>query len=162
MMKMGSKGFTLLELVIVLIIISLLAMLVTPNLTRTMGHMEAKGAAKRIAAILRYCRSDAINKSRINLVNFDTASNLVSVYSVDEEDAEPKAQRFYPLPGGVKMEKIEVGKTLFESSVPTIEFYRNGGSNGGTALIQGERGREYSIRVEMLTGGVKVGETEER
>ena len=162
MMRTGSKGFTLLELVIVLIIISLLALLITPNLTKTLSHMEAKGAAKRIAAILRYCRSDAINKRRVNLVSFDTASNLVSVYSIDEDEAEPKAQRFYPLPGGVKMEKIEVGKTLFDSSVPTFEFYRNGGSNGGTVSIQGERGQAYSVRVEMLTGGVKVGESEEK
>jgi len=162
MMRTGSKGFTLLELVIVLIIISLLVLLITPNLTRTLSHMEARGAAKRIAAILRYCRSDAVNKGRINLVSLDTASNLVSVYSVDEEEAEPKAQKFYPLPGGVKMEKIEVGKTLFDSSVPTIEFYRNGGSNGGTASIQGEKGPAYSLRVEMLTGGVKIEVSEEK
>lgn len=161
-MRTGSKGFTLLELVIVLIIISLLVLLITPNLTRTLSHMEARGAAKRIAAILRYCRSDAVNKGRINLVSLDTASNLVSVYSVDEEEAEPKAQKFYPLPGGVKMEKIEVGKTLFDSSVPTIEFYRNGGSNGGTASIQGEKGPAYSLRVEMLTGGVKIEVSEEK
>jgi len=162
MMRTGSKGFTLLELIIVLILVSLLAFLITPSLTRTLSHMEAKGSAKRIAAILRYCRSDAINKRRVNLVNFDTASNLVSVYSINEEEAEPRAERFYPLPGGVKMEKIEVGKALFDSSVPTFEFYPNGGSNGGTALIQGEKGRAYSIRVEILTGGVKVGESEEK
>jgi general secretion pathway protein H len=162
MMRTGSKGFTLLELVIVLIIISLLVLLITPNLTRTLSHMEAKGAAKRIAAILRYSRSDAINKGRVNLVSFDTSSNVVSVSSVDEEEGEPKAQRFYPLPEGVKMEKIDVGKTLFDSSVPTIEFYRNGGSNGGTASIQGEKGQPYSVRVEMLTGGVKVETPEEK
>ncbi len=162
MTRTRSRGFSLLELTIVLIIMSLLAVLITPNLTRTLSHMEAKGSAKRIAAILRYSRSDAINKRRVNLVNFDTASNLVSVYSVASEEEEPKAQRFYPLPDGVKMEKIDVGKTLFDSSVPTFEFYASGGSNGGTALIQGEKGRPYLIRVEILTGGVRVEEGEEK
>jgi general secretion pathway protein H len=158
----GSKGFTLLELVIVLVIISLLTAILTPNLTRTLSHMEAKGAAKRVAAILRYCRSDAVNKGRVNLVSFDTASNLVAVYSIEGEEAEPTAQKFYPLPGSVKMEKIEVGKTLYDSSFPTIEFYRNGGSNGGTASIQGEKSEAYLIRVEMLTGGVKIETPEEK
>lgn len=161
MMGKGRKGFTLIELVIVLIIISLLAVLLTPNLTRTLSHMEAKGTAKRISAILRYCRSDAVNKRRVNLVALDTASNVVSVYSVDEEEGEPKAERFYPLPTGVKLDKIEVGKTLFDSSVPTFEFYPNGGSNGGEAVIQGEKGRAYTIRVDILTGGAKVLESEE-
>jgi general secretion pathway protein H len=162
MMRAGSKGFTLLELVIVLVIISVVTLILTPNLTRTLSHMEAKGAAKRIAAILRYCRSDAINKGKVNLVSFDTASNLVSIYSLEDEETEPKAQKFYPLPGGVKMDKIEVGKTLYDSSLPTIEFYRNGGSNGGTASIQGERGQAYAVHVEMLTGGVKVETPDER
>ncbi len=156
----GRSGFTLIELIVVLVIVGLLVVLLTPNLTRTLSHMEAKGAAKRISAILRYCRSDAVNKRRVNLVALDTASNVVSVYSVNEEESEPKAERFYPLPTGVKLEKIEVGKTLFDSSHPTFEFYPNGASNGGTAVIQSERGRAYTIRVDILTGGVRVVETE--
>jgi len=160
MRRRGRQGFTLLELIIVLIIVSLLALILTPTLTRTLSHMEAKGSAKRIAAILRYCRSDAVNKRRTNLVGLDTASNLVSVYAIIEEETEPKAQKFYPLPQGVKLDKIEVGKTLFDSSVPTFEFYPNGGSNGGKAVIQGERGMAYSVRVDILTGGVKVMEEE--
>lgn len=160
MMGKGPRGFTLIELVIVLIIISLLAVLLTPNLTRTLSHMEAKGAAKRLSAILRYCRSDAVNKRRVNLVVLDTASNVVSIYSLHEEEPEPKAERFYPLPAGVKLEKIDVGKNLYDSSQPAFEFYPNGGSNGGTAVIRSERGRTYTIRVDLLTGGVKVLESE--
>lgn len=160
-MEKGPRGFTLIELVIVLLIISLLAVLLTPNLTRTLSHMEAKGAAKRISAILRYCRSDAVNKRKVNLVALDTASQVVSVYSVDEEENEPKAERFYPIPRGIKLEKIEVGKNLYDLSQPAFEFYPNGGSNGGRATIQSERGRAYTIRVDLLTGGVKVLESEE-
>lgn len=156
----GRNGFTLIELVIVLIIVSLLAVLLTPNLTRTLSHLEAKGAAKRISAILRYCRSDAVNKRKVNLVALDAASHVVSVYSVNEEETEPKAERLYPLPPGVKLEKIEVGKNLFDASQPTFEFYPNGASNGGRAVVQSERGRAYTIRVDILTGGVKVLEEE--
>jgi len=152
----GSRGFSLLELVIVLIIISLLSLLVTPKLTKTISHMEVKSVAKKISAILRYCRNDAVNKNRIYQVNFDSESNLVSVQSAAEGEEKLSPQNSYPLPKDVRVEKIEARKTFFENSLPSFEFYPNGGANGGTAVIRGGEGRGYSIQVDFLTGTVKV------
>ena len=151
-----SRGFSLLELIIVLIIISLLALLVTPTLTKTISHMEVKSVAKKISAILRYCRNDAINKNRIYQVNFDTESNRVSVLSAEEGEDKLSMRNSYPLPRDVRMEKIEAGKTFFENTLPSFEFYPNGGANGGTAVVRGGEGRGYLIRVDFLTGTVKV------
>jgi general secretion pathway protein H len=146
----GSRGFSLLELVIVLIIISLLALLVTPRLTKTISHMEVKSAAKKISAILRYCRSDAINK------------NLISVMSADEGEENPIMRNSYLLPKVIRMEKIEAGKTILENALPSFEFYPNGGANGGTAVVRGGEGRAYTLQVDFLTGGVKVESAKER
>jgi len=157
-----SRGFSLLELVIVLIIISLLAILVTPTLTKTISHMEVKSAAKKVSAILRYCRNDAINKNRIYQVNFDSESNLISVMSADEGEEKLSVRNSYPLPRDVRMEKVEAGKTFFESTLPSFEFYPNGGANGGTAVIRGGEGRGYAIQVDFLTGTVKVESAKER
>jgi general secretion pathway protein H len=157
-----SRGFSLLELVIVLIIISLLAILVTPTLTKTISHMEVKSVAKKISAILRYCRSDAINKNRIVQVNFDSESSLISVMSADENEEKLSQRNSYPLPKAVRVEKVEAGKTFFESALPSFEFYPNGGTNGGTAVIRGGEGRGYAIQVDFLTGTVKVESAKER
>jgi len=158
----GSRGFSLLELVIVLLIISLLALLVTPRLTKTVSHMEVKSAAKKISAILRYCRSEAVNKNRIVQVNFDTESNLISVMSAEEGEEKPIMRNSYLLPRAIRMEKIEAGKTILENALPSFEFYPNGGANGGTAVIRGGEGRAYTLQVDFLTGGVKVELTKER
>jgi general secretion pathway protein H len=157
-----SRGFSLLELVIVLLIISLLALLVTPRLTKTIGHMEVKSAAKKISAILRYCRSDAVNKNRIVQVSFDTESHLISVMSAEEGEEKPVQRNSYLLPREIRMEKIETGKTLLENTLPSFEFYPNGGANGGTAVVRGGEGRAYTLQVDFLTGGVKVETTKER
>ena len=158
----GSRGFSLLELVIVLLIISLLALLVTPRLTKTIGHMEVKSAAKKISAILRYCRSDAVNKNRIVQVNFDAESHLISVMSAEEGEEKPIQRNSYLLPREIRMEKIETGKTLLENTLPSFEFYPNGGANGGTAVVRGGEGRAYTLQVDFLTGGVKIETTKER
>ncbi len=154
-----SRGFSLIELVVVLVIISLLTALATPTLTRTIRRQEIRGVSKRISAILRYCRSESVNKSRIYLASIDPSANTLTVQSAEEGEEKLTLQKAYSLPEEVKFGKIEVGKTLFDMPQPTFEFYPNGGSNGGTALIRrGETGG-YSIEVDFLTGAVKLEET---
>jgi prepilin-type N-terminal cleavage/methylation domain-containing protein len=161
-MTVRSRGFTLIEMVIVMIILSLLAVLVTPRLAKTLQHMEVRGAAKKISAILRNCRSESVNKNRIYSASFDAASRLLSVQSTEEGDEKSKVEHSYALPEEIEVEKIEPGKTLFESSLPTFEFYPTGGSNGGTALIRRVESRAYLILVDSLTGTVKVEEAKQQ
>jgi len=152
------KGFSLIELIIVLIIISLLVLLVTPTLTKTINHIETKRTAKRISSILRYCRSDAVNKKKVYQISFDTASGLVSILSGEEGEDQLTTQWSYSLSKDIRVEKIDVGETLFENSHPSFEFYPNGGSNGGRTVIRSGESKGYSIRVDFLTGSVKVEE----
>ena len=85
MIGIRSKGFTLIELVIVLVIIGLGSLLVTPSLTKTLRALELKTTSKRISAILRFCRSESVFKNKIYLVSFDTVSNLVFIQSSGQE-----------------------------------------------------------------------------
>ncbi len=153
-----SRGFTLIELVIVIVIISLMAMLVAPRVTKSLQHLEVRSAAKKVSGILRTCRSESVNRSRIYSLSFDTDSRLLSVQSMEEGEEKPALERSFPFPEDVQIEKIDVGKTLLESSVPAFEFYPNGGSNGGSALVRRVESRAYTILVDSLTGTVKVEE----
>lgn len=156
MIPRRSSGFSLLELIIVLFIGSLLVLLAAPTLTKSLHHMEFKSAVKRTSAILRMCRSDAVNKRKVYLVDFDTESNLVGVLSAEKGEDKPKAQKSYPLPREIRMEKIDVGKTLFDVSLPAFEFYPNGGSNGGSILLDSQDRKGYRINVNFLTGVVEI------
>jgi general secretion pathway protein H len=162
MKRDGARGFSLLELVIVLVILSLATLLMAPKLSRTMSHMEVKGAARRVSALLRHCRSDAINQKKTFLISFDADANAVSISILTEGEDAPKADRSYVLSKEVHMEKVEAGKNAVESELPTLEFYPNGGSNGGRVALKSTEGRSYAIGVDSLTGMVKVEQGEER
>ena len=151
-----SHGFSLIELIVVLVIVSLLTALATPSLTKTLQRMELKTAAKKISAILRYCRSESVNKNQITLASFDTEAHLLSILSAELGEEKSTLERSYPIPQEVEVGKIEVGKTLIETSHPSFEFYPNGGSNGGSAVIRREQGGAFFIQVDFLTGSVKV------
>ena len=97
--KMRCKGFTLIEVIVVLLIISLSIALVTPSLSRFSSTVELKGAAKKVSAILRYYRSEAINRGKVYHILFDSDLNEVRIQPVvlEEEQGEgEKKKRIFP------------------------------------------------------------------
>ena len=75
------------------------------------------------------------------------------------EDADKDAKsspKIYLLPSGINMKEVKTESPQYPSDFPTIEFYPNGGSNGGTILLDAEDRSGYRIRVNFLTGVVAV------
>lgn len=95
---MRKNGYSLLELIIVLILISLSAALVTPSLSRFSKTIELKAAAKKVSGILRYCRSEAVNKGLIYQVIFNPELREVKVQSIElnEEKKEGDKKKKFP------------------------------------------------------------------
>jgi type II secretion system protein H len=157
-----KKGFSLLELMVVLILISLSVALVTPSLSRFLRTVELKGAAKKVSAILRFCRSEAVNKGQVYQVLFDSNSREVKVQTMEsteekEENEEEKlSPKIYILPEGVQIKGEPMTPSPYASDLPMIEFYPNGGSNGGAILLDSQDRMGYKIKVHLLTGMVEV------
>jgi general secretion pathway protein H len=161
---MKNKGFSLIELMVVLVLIGLSVSLVTPSLFRFSRTVELKGSAKKVSAILRYCRSEAINQGKVYRVFFDSNLHEVKVQSMaskegkdeGEKKEETVFQKIYSLPKGVQIKEVKADSPQYPSDLPTIEFYPNGGSNGGTILLDSEEMKGYKIKVHFLTGIVGI------
>jgi len=158
---MKSKGFSLMELIIVMIFISFSMALVTPSLSRIAKTIELKATAKRVSGILRYYRSEAVNKRRVYQILFDSDLRRVQVRSVGE-DGEGKERdgrdpkKTYSLPDGIQIGEMDIPSPQYFSDLPAIEFYPNGGSNGGALLLKSPDDKGFKISVHFLTGRVKV------
>lgn len=160
---MRKNGYSLLELIIVLILISLSAALVTPSLSRFSKTIELKAAAKKVSGILRYCRSEAVNKGLIYQVIFNPELREVKVQSIELNEEkkegdkkEEVSKKTYSLPYGIEMKEVNLTSPQYPSDLPTVEFYPNGGSNGGSFLLNSREQKGYKIKVDFLTGVVKV------
>ncbi len=164
---MRDKGFSLMEVVIVLTILVLSISLVTSSLSNLSRTIELKAAAKKVSGILRYYRSEAINKGSVYQVLFDSESRAVKVQSIslaepaDEKEAEEKkggegAKTLYGLPEGVQMKELDFPSPEYPCDLPVVEFYPNGGSNGGSVLINSPERKGYRIKVHFLTGMVEI------
>jgi general secretion pathway protein H len=163
-----NKGFSLVEVIVVLVLIGVSISLLAPSLSRFSKAIELKATVKKISAILRYCRSEAINKGKVYQVFFDSESREVKVQpmAASEEKGEDvkkdvkkddkSSPKTYPLPVGVNLKEVKTESPEYPSDLPTIEFYPNGGSNGGTILLDMEDHNGYRITVNFLTGIVAV------
>jgi type II secretion system protein H len=169
-----DRGFSLIEVMVVLILISLSTYLVTPFFARFSKTVELKGAVKKISAILRYGRSEAVNRGRVYQVLFDPELKQVHVQAIIEEKEENEVakdetkevtkneskdefkQKTYALPKGVEIKEVKSNSPQYPSDYAVIEFYPNGGSNGGTIRLDGTDRKGYLIKVHFLTGIVEI------
>lgn len=162
---MKSRGFTLIELVVVLILISLSISLAAPSLSRVSKTVELRAAAKKISAILRYYRSEAVQTGQTRQVVFDPDLREVRVQAAKMKDPgtekekgeAPEPIKKFSLPQGVQMKELHIPASQSFAGLPTIEFYSNGGSSGGSFLLDRPDHKGYRIKVHFLTGTVEIG-----
>jgi prepilin-type N-terminal cleavage/methylation domain-containing protein len=164
---MKDKGFSLMEVIIVLTIVVLSISLVASSFSNLSRTIELKAAAKKVSGILRYYRSEAINKGSVYQVLFDPEARAVKVQSVlltestEETEADQKkggegAKTLYGLPEGVQMKELDFPSPEYPCDLPAVEFYPNGGSNGGSVLINSPERKGYRIKVDFVTGMVAM------
>jgi len=164
----GKKGFTLIELMVVLIVLSLGIVLLFPSFGRMSQTVELKAAVKKIASILRYYRSEAVQKGLVFQVVFDGETREIRVRPVEtesdkaggekSEEGTARDKERYLLPEGIQVKEIKIPVSRYSSDLPVIEFYPNGGSNGGSFVLERENSKPYRIQVNFLTGVVEIKE----
>ncbi len=62
----------------------------------------------------------------------------------------------YSLPAGVQIKEMNIPASQYPEDFPAIEFYPNGGSNGGSILLDSQDRRGFRISVNFLTGMVVI------
>jgi len=159
-------------MMVVLILMGLSMFLATPLLSGFSKTVELKGATKKISAILRYCRSEAVNRGKVYQVLFDPDQRQVNVQPIEEKEEDQEAkdvtdvtkdqpkeqskQKTYMLPKGVDIKEVKANSPQYPSDYAVIEFYPNGGSNGGTIRLDSKDRKGYRIKVHFLTGIVEI------
>jgi general secretion pathway protein H len=181
----ASEGFSLIELMIVLVIMSFVLALAGPAVTRGLSGLTLKTAAKKVAAALRYARSQAVSRSQPYSVIFDRDYNRVVIRGIpqpltpdqtaaEEEpgmEAESAAEaakkkpeiKVVPLPEGITLTEITVGGkeiTATKEELAQMVFYPDGTSQGGELVLVDRRDRKFRVSVAFLTGVVTLEEQE--
>lgn len=147
----AHRGFSLLELVLVLLIISLALAVTYPNLARGTAAFHLQAAGRDVLNMLRYAREKAITEQANMLITADREKQQVTL-----ADAVGGGARRYALPDGVTIARMLLsGKEVAESSI-TIRFLPNGSCETAEIVLQSNGGGRLRVVTDPLTGGARI------
>ncbi len=142
---LDRRGFSLLELLVVLLLLGLSAAIVLPSFERGLKAKEVRRSALEIAAVARNLRNRAIYESTFKRL----------IISPSENSYEASRHSKVHLSKDIRFTGIEGGEPLGDG-LRGFVFYPNGSALGGEIGISGSEGSSYIIRLEPLTGRVVV------
>jgi len=145
-----SSGFTLVELLVVMVIAALVLGLVATSISRNISGAEMRSAARKMTASLRYTRTRAILDKQEQVFMIDTENRS---YLAPKREA-------VALPEGMNVAVTTARSELTGENVGGIRFYPDGGSTGGFVELEANE-RIYRIDVAWLTGEASIHKVED-
>ena len=143
----GARGFTLMELLVVLVIASLAISLVGPAFQRILPGITLEAESRKLVALLRHARSQAILSGAPVAISQDAESGGLRL---------SYREQAYALPERISLE-LEPGPGVGEPTLGAAQilFYPRGDSSGGRLSLTLEQGRSEVIDVDWLSGRVQ-------
>ncbi|MBI4698380.1 MAG: GspH/FimT family protein [Nitrospirae bacterium] len=148
-----QAGFTLIELIIVLVIIGIGFGIAGIAMRSGGGFLELSTLAKDMSATLRYARSHAVAEKKTYsfvLWKEDKAYGLYTDFSGKGADEEAPPVIYKTLPAALEVNLKNM------TDEPRIDFFPQGSSSGGTIDMKDAKGRAFTIVIGRITGKVEV------
>jgi len=147
----NNRGFSLLELILVLMVMALSTSIVLPNIEKKLEERTIRVSALGLAAVARHIRGRALDQG--------VPQRLV--INVSQNSYRGEGESEVSLPPDVKFANVVGGETV-NPGVRQFVFFPNGSSYGGAIALQGvQRAASYSLRFEPLTGKIEVARDDE-
>jgi general secretion pathway protein H len=161
-----GRGFSLIELLLVLSLLALLTAVTAPMITRGMTGARLKAATKKTAAMFRYARNESVSRKKPYWVVVDREENWIAAINkpldTDEEDRyteelinKAKGSRFFEYPEPVMTGSVTVGDEPVETQGAFV-FYPNGSCSGGKIQVGIDDERFFTVSLDFITSMVSI------
>jgi Tfp pilus assembly protein FimT len=152
----NARGFTLFELILVLVFIGLIAGLTTPFLMSTLDRAQHQAETRKINTALRFARSEAITRKTVFTFNADIEARQYWIAAGKQN--RPATRRI--LAPGFQMARVTGDDETIEQGNFAINFFPRGNSNGGairvTELSSDKTDSAYEITIDAITGTSRI------
>ena len=143
----APKGFTILELILVLVVAAIAMAVAVPNLQPAMVNAQLRAATQDVASALRHTRGQALSLGREAAFVLNVNRHFYRVSGRGKP---------YALPDSVKL-SLFTADYLQGEGQGSIVFYPDGSATGGRVTLKGA-GKTRVVDVNWLTGSVVIRE----
>ena len=142
----ARRGFTRVELIVVILVMGILAGVAAPKYGEAVAYAHVDAAARRVAADLRYARSEALRTSLPRLVQFSARDNVYELTDVADPD---HPARVYQInlaaePYGVEIAAVDFG------GVETVTFNIHGAPNTSGYVRLEHAGQRIAVLCDAM------------
>jgi general secretion pathway protein H len=149
--RAAQRGFSLLELIAVLVLIGIAVTVASVSVSKSLGSAKIQAASRDLVAALRYTRGQAIVKGRQETLEVD----------LEEMSYTAPGKSAVKFPDKIEVKLLTAQSEQIHEKAGRIRFYPDGSSTGGhVSIISGAR--EWRVNVGWLTGEVDLEELKER
>ncbi len=154
----NKSGYTLIELIVVIILLGLMFGLVVPKFRQAVLSDSLDATSLRIIGLVEDLRERAISDQISYVLHFDIRGRKLWAFASDAtaEEQETARERAYQLPADVIIEDIwswSRGKIYDD---PTIQFSKKGYIEQSMIHLQSEDGRQLSLELTPFLGSIKI------
>ena len=148
--SLRSGGFTLIEMIAVIVLIAIVLTVSSLSLSKSLASAKVRAASKDLVAALRYTRGQAIVKGKPQVLVMDLEQNSYV--------APGKPSVSLPKDMVMRLTTAETEQT--GTNAGGIRFFADGSSTGGhISVLMGRR--EWRVNVAWLTGEIELDEKPE-
>jgi len=148
----NQQGFTLLELIVVVVIIALVMGISYPSLERGSSILNLQTASRDVLNTFRFARERAISEQATMLLIVDREERKLELANILGE-----SMRAYTLPKGINIQSMVRAGSEVKDKVMTVRFAPNGNlDNVGIRLVSDTGSRRMQIISDPLGGGARI------
>ncbi|QNL19515.1 GspH/FimT family pseudopilin [Hyphobacterium sp. CCMP332] len=140
----SRRGFTLTELLVVLVVVGLAIALVGPMLFRNSPASELRHSVELIETAARMARTEARLSGRDTLLSLDLDARTLTVLP---------SERGFQLGRNIDL-RATVADQELDGDIASVRFFPEGATTGGTFLLELDD-TQRAIRISWITGATE-------
>jgi prepilin-type N-terminal cleavage/methylation domain-containing protein len=155
----NSNGFTLIELMVVMLLITIMFAVTIPRLDGTMLQDPRKKTTRWLMSTVSTLRAAAIEKQKSQILVLDLDENRLWTMDaeMDEKGQSAAAKKAFALPSGIRIMEVQFsGKKRVGSGNAAIVFYPGGYSDHAAINMESGNTERFAFKLEPLLPRIKV------
>ena len=148
MLKLSAQkqtGFTLIEVIVVMVMIAVLAGMVASGMTDSLGKAKIRAVSKNLVSAMRYTRGQAIVKHEQKTITFN----------VEDKTYQAPRKKIVHIPDEIDINVYTADSEVADETTGSIRFFSDGSSTGGWVKLT-HKNKIWKINVNWLTGEIAM------